>query len=153
MSNKFDATRVIIVDDDELIREGLTQILRGDSTIEVVGEATNGQDAVSLASRVRPDVVVMDLSMPKLDGVATTRQMIELLPETAVLAISVYTDMDRAREVIDAGAMGYVVKAGAPRYLVPAVHALANGNVFFSPGIAQRLMERLQTPRLASNDA
>ena len=144
MNTNFDAIRVMIVDDDPLIREGLIQILRGDPAIEAVGEASNGREALRLVNALAPDIVVMDLSMPKLDGVATTRQILQIIPTASVLAISVYTDMDRAREVIDAGAMGYVVKAGAARYLIPAVHALANGSVFFSPGIHRQLMEKLQ---------
>ena len=151
MNRNFDATRVIIVDDDPVMREGLIQILRGDSSIEVAGEAANGNEALSLAIRVRPDIVIMDLSMPKLDGVATTRQILEFVPQSDVLAVSVYTDMDRAGDVIDAGAMGYLVKAGAPRHLIPAVHAIAAGGVFFSPGISARLMQKLNQPLMASS--
>ena len=146
MKNKFTTTRVMIVDDDEFIRVGFTQILRADKSIEVVGEATNGYEALRSVKAMHPDIVIMDLSMPKLDGVATTRRLLELAPNAEVLAVSVYTDMDRAREVIDAGAMGYIVKAGAPRYLIAAVHAIINGNVFFSPGISGQLIRKLQEP-------
>lgn len=136
--------RVLVADDDEFIREGLIQLLREDSAIEVIGTATDGEQAIALAKRLNPDVVIMDLSMPVLDGVGATRAILEGVPDTAVLVLSVYTDLERARDVIDAGAMGYVVKAGAQRYLLSAVHALADGNVFFSPGISGKLLEKLR---------
>ena len=151
MSRTFDATRVVIVDDDPLMREGLKQILRGDLSIDVTGEAANGREALNLVARTRPDIVIMDLSMPKLDGVATTRQILDLVPESKIVAISVYTDMDRAWDVIDAGAMAYLVKAGAPRYLISAVQAVATGGVFFSPGISAQLMGKLNQPRMAGS--
>ena len=137
-------TRVTIADDDQIVREGMTQILRADPTVEVVGEAGNGREALLQAVQLRPDVVVIDLSMPKLDGVSATREILERVPGAAVLAISVYTDMDRAKDVIDAGAMGYVVKAGAARFLLPAVRAIANGQVFFSPGISGKIFKKLR---------
>ena len=136
--------RVLVADDDHFIREGLMGLLLEDPAIEVVGTAEDGEDAVSLAQQLRPDVVIMDLSMPVFDGVAATREIVTRLPETAVLVLSVYSDVERAHEVVDAGAMGYVVKAGAQRYLVSAVYALADGNVFFSPGISGKLLEKLR---------
>ena len=143
MSENIPITRVTIADDDQVVREGMTQILRADPTIHIVGEAGNGRDALLQAVQLRPDVVVIDLSMPKLDGVSATREILERVPNAAVLAISVYTDMDRAKDVIDAGAMGYVVKAGAARFLLPAVRAVAAGNVFFSPGVSGSLFKKL----------
>ncbi|MEM7469363.1 MAG: response regulator transcription factor [Pseudomonadota bacterium] len=143
LDDKLPSLRVLLVDDDDILREGMIQILRADATMCIVGEAADGDEALQMAMKTRPDIVVMDLSMPRLDGVAATRAILEAVPNTEILAVSVYTDMDRAREVIDAGAMGYVVKAGAPRYLLPAVHALANGNVFFSPGISGQLFQKL----------
>ena len=147
MNDKYELTRVMVVDDDPLMREGLAQILSTDSSIKVVGEATDGYGALRLARSIHPDIVIMDLSMPKLDGVATTRRILELLPQAEVLAISVYTDLDRAREVIEAGAMGYIVKASASRYLLAAVHAISSGSAFFSPGISAKLIEKLQQPQ------
>ena len=108
--------KVLIADDDEFIREGLLQLLDEDLAIEVVGSATNGEEAIEQAGTLKPDVVVMDLSMPALDGVAATKQILNARENIAVVALSVYTDIERAREVVEAGAMGYVVKAGAQRY-------------------------------------
>lgn len=136
--------RVLIADDDEFIREGLVQLLADDSSLEIVGFAADGQEAIAKAASLKPDIVVMDLSMPALDGVAATNQILEEGENTAVVALSTYTDIDRAREIIDAGAMGYVVKAGAQRYLIGAIHAVAGGNVFFSPGISGKLLENLR---------
>ena len=135
--------KVLIADDDEFIREGLLQLLDEDLAIEVVGSATNGEEAIEQAGTLKPDVVVMDLSMPALDGVAATKQILNARENIAVVALSVYTDIERAREVVEAGAMGYVVKAGAQRYLIGAIHAVASGNVFFSPGISGKLLESL----------
>lgn len=136
--------RVLLADDDEFIRQGLIQLLGDDSSIIIVGSASDGEEAISLAAQLKPDVVVMDLSMPALDGVAATQRILGAGDEIAVVALSIYTDIDRAREIIDAGAMGYVVKAGAQRYLISAIHAVANGNVFFSPGISGKLLENLR---------
>lgn len=136
--------RVLLADDDEFIRQGLMQLIGEDSSIKVVGCASDGEQAISLASTLKPDVVVMDLSMPALDGVAATQKILANGRDVAVVALSIYTDIARAREVIDAGAMAYVVKAGAQRYLISAIHAVANGNVFFSPGISGKLLENLR---------
>lgn len=136
--------RVLIADDDEFIREGLVQLLAEDSSVQVIGFAANGEEAIAQAAHLKPDVVVMDLSMPALDGVAATDRILNEGKNIAIVALSTYTDIDRAREVIDAGAMGYVVKAGAQRYLTAAIHAVAGGSVFFSPGISGKLLESLR---------
>jgi len=136
--------RVLIADDDVFIREGLVQLLAEDSSVEVIGFAANGEEAIAQAAHLTLDVVVMDLSMPAVDGVAAIDRILSEGKNIAIVALSTCTYIDRAREVIDAGAMGYVVKAGAQRYLTAAIHAVAGGSVFFSPGISGKLLESLR---------
>ncbi|MFZ1577777.1 MAG: response regulator transcription factor [Nostocoides sp.] len=132
--------RVVIVDDHHLVRSGIRTLLSADPRIEVVAEAANGRDGVAAALESRPDVVLMDLSMPQMDGVAATRAIIAADIATSVVVLTSFSDRDRVRDVLAAGATGYVLKDCEPQELLAAVHTAAVGNVPLDPRVAGALL-------------
>ncbi|GAA5202081.1 response regulator transcription factor [Microbacterium jejuense] len=132
--------RVLVVDDHAMVREGLTAVLAADGDIEVVASAGNGSEAVPAVLAHRPDVVVMDLSMPVMDGVAATAAVRDAVPEARVLVLTSFTDRDRVRSAIEAGATGYQLKDAEPADLRAAVRAVAAGNAPLDPRIATALL-------------
>jgi DNA-binding NarL/FixJ family response regulator len=133
-------TRVLLVDDHRLVRAGLAALLAGTQDIEVVGEASDGQQAVELAARLKPDVVLMDLSMPVLDGVGATRRIVAAAPGTHVVVLTSFADHHRVTEAVAAGAVGYLLKDCDPRDVVTAVRSAAGGNAPIDPRVARALL-------------
>ena len=131
---------ILISDDHTIVRSGLRLLLEAKGDILVVGEASNGQQAVSETKRLRPDVVLLDLAMPLLNGLEASRQIVKEVPSTRVLILSAYSDEHHVRKAVEAGASGYVVKQTAAADLLRAVHETAGGNAFFSPAICRRLL-------------
>src|SRR2546421_4489530 len=134
--------RVLLADDHTVIREGLRALLESAPEIEVVGEADTGHAAVKLALELQPDVVVMDVAMPQLNGVEATRQIVKNAPKCKVLVLSCYSDDKRIGELIQQGVTGYLVKQAASQDLVKAIREARNGNAFFSPCISKRLLQQ-----------
>ena len=132
--------RVLLVDDHQLVRAGVTTLLQSDPQITVVGEARNGREAVESVEGTAPDVVLMDLSMPEMDGVEATRAVLALRPDTRVLVLTSFSDRQRVKEVLAAGAIGYVLKDSEPADLIAAVHAAALGHVPIDPRVAAALL-------------
>jgi DNA-binding NarL/FixJ family response regulator len=132
--------RVLVIDDHRLVRAGLITLLRAAGDIEVVGEAADGAEGVSVARETAPDVVLMDLSMPVLDGVGATRQLLDALPDSKVLALTSFSDRQRVADVIAAGATGYLLKDCAPEELLAAVRSAAAGHAPFDPRVAGALL-------------
>jgi DNA-binding NarL/FixJ family response regulator len=132
--------RVLVVDDHRLVRAGLITLLGAAADIAVVGEAADGAEGVSVARDVAPDVVLMDLSMPNVDGVEATRQLLTERPETKVVALTSFSDRQRVADVITAGATGYLLKDCAPEELLAAVRAAAAGHSPFDPRVAGALL-------------
>jgi DNA-binding NarL/FixJ family response regulator len=132
--------RVLLVDDHQLVRAGVTTLLQSDPEITVVGEARNGREAVETVEGTAPDVVLMDLSMPEMDGVEATRAVLAKLPDTKVLVLTSFSDRQRVKEVLAAGAIGYVLKDSEPADLLAAVHAAARGHVPIDPRVAAALL-------------
>ena len=126
-------TSVLLVDDHRLVRAGLAALLAGTEDITVVGEAADGRQAVDMAARLRPDVVLMDLSMPVLDGVAATRLILEDSPSTHVVVLTSFADHHRVTDAVAAGAVGYLLKDCDPRDLVGAVRTVAHGTLPVDP--------------------
>jgi DNA-binding NarL/FixJ family response regulator len=133
-------TRVLLVDDHRLVRAGLAALLAGTDGIDVVGEAADGRQAVELAGELLPDVVLMDLSMPVLDGVEATRQILERAPSTHVVVLTSFADHHRVSEAVAAGAVGYLLKDCDPRDVVAAVRSAAEGNAPIDPRVARALL-------------
>ena len=132
--------RVLIADDHPVFRSGLRALLGTDPAITVVGEAATGDDAVAMAARERPDVVLMDLNMPELDGVAATGQLVQANPSVAVLVLTMFDDDDSVFAAMRAGARGYLLKGTNQADIVRAVHAVAAGGAMFGPAVAQRVL-------------
>jgi DNA-binding NarL/FixJ family response regulator len=138
--------RVVIADDHPVVRTGLRSLLEPEPDIEVVGEAADGSEAVSLAGRLEPDVVLMDLRMPGVDGVTATRRIKERHDDVHVLILTTYdTDADILR-AIEAGATGYLVKDATRDELLDAVRLAAGGDAILAPTVARRVMGRLRAP-------
>jgi DNA-binding NarL/FixJ family response regulator len=144
---------VLLADDHTVVRQGLRALLGAEADMEVVGEAENGRQAVKLASAAYPDVVVMDLAMPLLNGVEATRQIVKSLPQTKVLILSTYGEDDYVRQVSQAGASGYLLKHTAANDLLKAIRQVHAGNAFFSPAIAQSLREQYRQAAAQGPDA
>ncbi len=128
--------RVILADDHAMLREGLRSLLQASDDFDVVGETGDGRDAVALARELEPDVVVMDVSMPGLNGIDATRRITRLLPEARVLALSSHGDGSYVKGMLEAGARGYLVKEAAADELKSALETIMRGRVYVSPGIA-----------------
>jgi DNA-binding NarL/FixJ family response regulator len=138
------ATRVVLIDDHTMLRHGLRQTLR-ERGFEVVGEASNGRSGAQLVRELRPDVVVMDLDMPQMNGIEATRAIVESDPAARVLMLTISTDDDDVIEALAAGACGYVLKTATPDEIVRAIAAANAGDSTISPRVTTRLVERLRT--------
>jgi DNA-binding NarL/FixJ family response regulator len=132
--------RVFITDDHAIVRDGLKAILARQPSVEVVGEAADGREAVKLIETLRPDVVLMDIAMPGLNGVEATRQVRKTVPRAKILILSAYSDQDDVYDLLRAGASGYVLKAAAAVDLLTAIEAIARGECYLSPAIADRVV-------------
>src|SRR5438046_6478432 len=132
---------VLLADDHTVVRQGLRALLEAEEDMSVAGEAENGRQAVQMAKRLQPDVVVMDIAMPSLNGLEATRQISRESPKSKVLILSSYSDDEYVQQLTDAGAAGYLVKQTAAQDLVTAIREAKKGNAFFSPAISKRLLE------------
>ena len=128
---------VLLVDDHSLVRSGFRRILEDESDIEVVGEASDGEQAVKSARDLHPHVIVMDCALPKINGLDATRKIIEHSPETAVLMLSMHSENTWVRQAIDAGAKGYILKSALDLDLAPAIRKIAAGETVFDPQVEQ----------------
>jgi two-component system, NarL family, response regulator NreC len=133
--------RVVLADDHRMMREGIRALLERQGDIEVVGEAADGREAVDLAARLCPDVVVMDVSMPLLNGVEATRQIRRDSPGVHILILTVHEDKDYVDRLLLAGADGYIVKRAGGEELVAAIHAVCRGEAFLHPAVARVVVE------------
>jgi DNA-binding NarL/FixJ family response regulator len=132
--------RVLVVDDHHLVRAGLITLLEAAADIQVAGEAADGQQALEVAAATAPDVVLMDLSMPVMDGVAATRRLLADRPDTRVVALTSFSDRQRVTDILAAGATGYLLKDSRPDDLLAAVRAAASGHAPLDPRVAAALL-------------
>ncbi len=147
-----DVVRVLVADDHQAFRAGMCALLASVDGVEVVGEARDGADAVAQAARTQPDVVLMDLGMPGLNGVEATRQIVAATPHVAVLVVSMQEDGDSVFASLQAGARGYLLKGAMKAEIVRSIRAVAHGEAIFGPVIAHRLMQYFATPRTTGSD-
>lgn len=138
-----DMIRVVLADDHAVVRAGLKAVLGGAKDIEVIGEAKNGREAVMMAERFDPDVVVMDLSMPELDGTAATKEIVQKGLRAKVLVLTMHAEEEYLVPLMEAGAAGYLVKSAADRELVDAVRAVAHGDLYVRAAAARVLAKNL----------
>jgi len=142
----MDPLRVLIADDHPVFRNGLRALLASVPEMEVVGEATSGEEAIVLAATLQPDIVLMDLQMPGVGGIAATRRILDTSPHIRILVITMFEDDDSVFAALRAGARGYMLKGASAAELVRAVGAVGDGESIFSPAIAQRLLDFFAAP-------
>jgi DNA-binding NarL/FixJ family response regulator len=145
-------TRVLIADDDDLMRAGLVELLTADPKIEIIGQASTGHHAVELALRLAPEVVLMDVRMPDLDGIGATRELSRAAPGVRVLILTTFEQDDYVFSALRAGASGFLLKRARPEELIAAVHTIAAGEALLSPSVTRRVIDRIAqqpTPELA----
>ncbi len=138
--------RVVIADDHALIREGLAKLLELEDDIEVLGEAGDGQGAINLARRYKPDVILMDINMPGTDGITATRVIKREMPHTRIIALTVYED-EQVVEMVKAGVSAYILKDVAAQELISTIRRVMEGNVFIHPRVASRVVKELTSER------
>src|SRR5439155_23233101 len=143
-----DAVRVLIADDDELMRAGLKALLSSDPAIELVGEAADGRGAIEQVRALRPDVVLMDVRMPDVDGITATRELSASVPQTKVLMLTTFEQDDYIFGGLAAGAAGFLLKRTTPEELIGAIHTVAAGDSLLSPSVTRRVIaEMAHAPR------
>jgi two-component system response regulator NreC len=133
--------RVLLADDHTIVRKGIRSLLDGEPNIEVVGEAEDGREAVDKVEQLTPDIVLMDITMPRLNGLEATRQIKKLFPQVNVLVLTMYTNEEYIFQLLQAGASGYLVKQSAPGELVSAIYAVHRGDSFLSPAISKTIID------------
>ncbi len=134
-------TRILLADDHDVVRSGLRALLQTSPNFAIVGEAVDGEAAVRMAQETKPDVVIMDISMPNLDGIAATKAIKDKLPDVKVVILTVHEDEEYAYQVLRAGASGYVLKNAGKKDIFKAIESAVSGQRFFSPGISNIIVE------------
>ena len=142
----METIRVLIADDQTITRSGIRSLLAAQEDIEIVGEAQNGEEAIEFASSTQPDVILMDLRMPGVNGIDATRRIHRTFPHIGILVLTVFEDDTSVFPAIRAGARGYLLKNTEQEELLRAIHTVANGGAIFSPGIAQKVLGFLHAP-------
>lgn len=141
-----DPIRVLIADDHQLVRQGMAALLSVKPEFEILGQATDGVEAVELATSLRPDIILMDLQMPHKDGIEATREIKEDNPEARILIITSFAEDENVYLAIKAGALGYLLKDSSPKELMQAIHDVCEGRLSLHPNIALKLIEELNRP-------
>ncbi len=146
----MEPTRILIADDHPHFRDGLRALLLSAPDVEVVGEARDGQEAIKLAARLQPDVILMDLNMPGTGGIEATRRILHTSPHISVLVVSMHEDDDSVFAALQAGARGYLLKGALKAEILRAIRAVTSGEAIFGSAIARRLMQYFSAPRPAA---
>ncbi len=145
-TTKTKKIRILVVDDENVVREGFVAILRLSPDMQVVGEALNGIEAVQMARKTKPDVVLLDLIMPQQDGLTTIPQIKELLPDTRILVLTGSAESDRVFQAVKSGALGFLLKDATRVQLLQAIREVASGQASIPPNIAVRVMQEINNP-------
>jgi len=135
--------KVLLVEDHTIVRKGIISLLENELRIEIIGEAENGIDAVKMAEEIHPDVMVLDISLPLLNGLEVTKQVTKRFPKIKILILTMHNSEEFVFELLKAGAKGYVIKKAAPHELISAIHAIYHGESYFSPEISKMVLDRL----------
>ena len=144
------AIRILIADDHAVVREGLRAVLGSEPDMEVVGEAATGKEVIERAAELRPDVILMDIQMPGINGIEATRRILDASPKVGVVVLTMFEDDESVFSAMRAGARGYVLKGAHPSEILKVLRAVAGGEAYFGPEIARRLVHFFSTPKSAS---
>jgi two-component system, NarL family, response regulator NreC len=146
--------KLLVVDDHGVLRAGLRALLSQEADLEIVGEAADGEEAIRQAIRTRPDIVLMDITLPGINGLQATKEIVTRLPGVRVLMLTVHTDNGLAREALNFGASGYILKQAVESELINAIHAVGRGGLYIDPSITRRLLQSHPqvTPSLSYNE-
>jgi DNA-binding NarL/FixJ family response regulator len=142
--------RVLIADDHAVYREGLLAVLGSEVDMEVVGEAATGKEVLERAAELGPDVILMDIQMPQINGIEATRRVLDVNPDVGVVVLTMFEDDDSVFSAMRAGARGYVLKGADPSEILKVLRAVAGGEAYFGPEIARRLMDFFSAPKVAT---
>lgn len=147
----MDKLRILLADDHQIMREGLKVLINQQTNMEVIGEADNGRKALTLAKELQPDIVVMDVSMPELNGLKATAQLKKLYPQIKILSLTRHKDASYLQQLLQAGASGYVLKQSASQELIRAIYTLAAGNSYIDPAMTGTVIENFTGRRIHSD--
>ncbi len=145
--------RVFLADDHAVVRAGLKALINGEAGLQVVGEAADGEEVLACVPELKPDVVVLDVSMPKLSGVETAARLRRVWSDARIVGLSVHEDRAYLRELLEAGATGYVLKRSAPEELIRAIRAVAAGGIYVDPAVAGELLRCFVQPAMRAGSA
>ena len=139
--------KIVIADDHPVVRKGLSLLLSSQDEFEVIGEAANGEEAIAKALELSPEIMLMDLVMPKMDGISATKEILRLKPEIKILILTSFSDANHAIPALEAGALGYLLKENDPEEVIQAISKLVNGEKQIHPKVTEGLLSALQTQR------
>jgi two-component system response regulator NreC len=145
--------RIMLADDHTIVRQGLARLLNDQPDLKVVGQAVNGRAAVDMALELQPDIVIMDIAMPRMNGIEAAKRIRKKLPVTKILILSMYSHEHYIHELLEAGISGYLLKDSSGRDIINAIHAAMNDETFLSPSISKVLVDTYRSPRKSSSSA
>ncbi|UCH20470.1 MAG: response regulator transcription factor [Deltaproteobacteria bacterium] len=148
-----DNIRIMLADDHTIVRQGLARLLNDQPDLKIVGEAVNGRTAVDKTWELKPDVVIMDIAMPQMNGIEAAKRIKKKLPKTKILILSMYSHEHYIHELFETGVSGYILKDSSGRDIIKAIHAAMNDETFLSPSISKVLVEAYRSPRKSSSSA
>jgi two-component system, NarL family, nitrate/nitrite response regulator NarL len=137
--------KIIIVDDHLIVREGLKSLLENQNKIEIIGEASNGLESIHLVEQLSPDIVLMDISMPIMNGIEATKILHHSMPNSKILVLTMHTNKEYVHQILESGAKGYILKNSSSTELMLAIETVFNGGAFFSPGISNFILDEFST--------
>lgn len=148
-----DTIRIMLADDHTIVRQGLARLLNDQPDLKIVGQAINGRIAVDKALELKPDVIIMDIAMPQMNGIEAAKRIKKKLPKTKILILSMYSHEHYIHELFETGVSGYILKDSSGRDIIKAIHAAMNDETFLSPSISKVLVDTYRSPRKSSSGA
>jgi DNA-binding NarL/FixJ family response regulator len=145
--------RIMLVDDHTIVRQGLARLLEDHGDLKIVGEAINGQVAIEKATKLRPDIIIMDIAMPRMNGIEAAKRIRKLLPETKIVILSMYSHEHYIHELLECGVSGYLLKDSGGRDIIAAIRAALRNETFLSPSISKKVVESYLSPTKSSSKA